>query len=211
MPQTDHDRSVALAAVFQAGKLVQALAREGQAPAEPFNTCLHSIVQVDAPNSLAIYGRLADLRLGLQTVAEQLRQPRDGELTGYCINLLILERKLNQRPELMQQLQRGIQTAQERLLHFPLNHSNQIAALAELYSQTISTLKPRIMVNGDPRYLTISDNANRIRALLLAGIRAAVLWRQSGGGRFTLLWRRNAILLEVQRMLAQLERQEQHL
>jgi high frequency lysogenization protein len=46
-------------------------------------------------------------------------------------------------------------------------------------------LSPRIMVNGDPAHLNNPENANRIRALLLAGIRAAMLWRQSGGGRLT--------------------------
>ena len=61
------------------------------------------------------------------------------------------------------------------------------------------------MVNGDPVHLNNSENANRIRALLLAGIRAATLWRQSGGGRLTLLLRRNPLLLETRMLLARLD------
>jgi len=34
------------------------------------------------------------------------------------------------------------------------------------------------------------DNAAKIRALLLAGIRAAVLWQQLGGSRWKLFWSR---------------------
>ena len=60
-------------------------------------------------------------------------------------------------------------------------------------------------MNSNPLYLTNPANQNRIRALLLAGVRAAILWRQSGGSRLTLLLRRKALLAEGQRLLAVLE------
>ncbi|MCB1807912.1 MAG: DUF489 family protein, partial [Candidatus Competibacteraceae bacterium] len=50
-------------------------------------------------------------------------------------------------------------------------------------------------------HLNRPDNANRIRTLLLAGLRSAVLWRQKGGGRLTLLLRRKALLAQAQAML----------
>jgi high frequency lysogenization protein len=50
-----------------------------------------------------------------------------------------------------------------------------VACLAETYSETVSTLSPRIMVTGEPNLLNRPEIANRIRALLLAGVRAAVL------------------------------------
>ena len=93
----------------------------------------------------------------------------------------------------------------QNLAHFPLNHSNTVARFADLYLKNISTLSPRIMVNGDPVHLNNSENANRIRALLLAGIRAATLWRQSGGGRLTLLLRRSPLLRETRMLLARLD------
>ena len=67
--------------------------------------------------------------------------------------------------------------------------------------KTISTITPRIMVSGNPAHLNNPENANRIRALLLAGIRGAMLWRQSGGGRWTLLLRRNVLLRETRMLL----------
>ena len=39
-----------------------------------------------------------------------------------------------------------------------------------------------------------TDNQERIRALLLAGIRAVILWRQVGGRRRYLIFRRKEIL-----------------
>ena len=77
-----------------------------------------------------------------------------------------------------------------------------MARFADLYLKTISTLTPRIMVSGSQLHLNNPENASRIRALLLAGVRAAILWRQSGGSRWKLLVRRNALLREARLLLA---------
>ena len=76
-----------------------------------------------------------------------------------------------------------------------------LARLADTYASTVSQLQPRIMVQGEPDYLNTPANANRIRALLLAGMRSAVLWRQLGGHRLKLLWTRKRIVACAQAML----------
>ncbi|MDS4027209.1 MAG: high frequency lysogenization protein HflD [Candidatus Contendobacter sp.] len=205
MPQTDHDRAIALAGVLQAVDLVRQIARRGLANADDTATCLNSLLQIDAPTSAAIYGGAARLRAGLRLLEQQLEQPRDLELTRYAVVLLGLERKLAQRSDLLAAIRAGIEDATRNLSHFPVDHENTIARFADLYLNSLSTLRPRIMVNGDPVHLNNPDNANRIRALLLAGIRAAILWRQSGGGRLTLLLRRNPLLRETRRLLASLD------
>ena len=202
MPKTDHDRVIALAGVMQATDLVRSIARRGQANAEDVATCLASLLQIDAASSDAIYGGIARLRPGLRLLEQQLSHPQDMELTRYAVTLLSLERKLARRPELLDALRAGLEDVIRNLAHFPVDHGNTIARFADLYLNSISTLSPRIMVNGDPVHLNNPDNANRIRALLLAGIRAATLWRQSGGGRLTVLLRRNPLLREAQRLLA---------
>ena len=58
---------------------------------------------------------------------------------------------------------------------------------------TISTLTPRIIIKGEHGYLSDPHNANKVRTILLAGIRAAVLWRQSGGTRPKLILQRKKI------------------
>lgn len=205
MPQTDHDRAIALAGMMQAIDLVRTIAQHGQTNADDTETCLNSLIQIDAASSAAIYGGVARLRTGLRLLEQQLEQPRDMELTRYAIALLGLERKLARRTDLLAALRAGLEEAIRNLSHFPVAHSNTIARFADLYLNSLSTLTPRIMVNGDPIHLNNPDNANRIRALLLAGIRAAILWRQSGGGRLTLLLRRNPLLRETRRLLASLE------
>ena len=71
----------------------------------------------------------------------------------------------------------------------------------EIYTQTISTLKPRVLIQGDPECLQIPQNVNRIRSLLLAGIRAAMLWYQMGGSRWRLLFFYRRILTTTHKLL----------
>lgn len=202
MPRDDHSRAIAMAGLYQTAAQVRAIARRGQADPADFETCLESLFKIDAASSEDVYGGTGNLRSGLRLLAEQLRNPDDMELTRYVVALLVLERKLSRRPRLLEAIRRGIEAAGSQRQYFPLTHDNVVAKLADIYSSTVSTLKPRIMVNGEHAHLTRPENANRIRALLLAGIRAAVLWRQSGGGRITLLLRRRQLLSEVQRLLA---------
>lgn len=204
MPQTDHDRAIALAGVMQATDLVRNIARRGQANPDDVETCLVSLIQIDAASSADVYSGIARLRAGLRVLEQQLNRPNDMELTRYAVALLSLERKLAQRPELLDTIRAGIEDVIRNLPYFPVDHSNAIARFADLYLNSLSTLTPRIMVSGDPAHLNNPENANRIRALLLAGIRAATLWRQSGGGRLTLLLRRNPLLRETRRLLASL-------
>ena len=204
MPQTDHDRVIALAGVLQAADLVRGIARRGQARMEDVDTCLASLLKIDATSSIDIYGDLHRLRPGLLLLEQQLGNPSDIELTRYAIALLGLERKLSRRPDLLKAIGASLEEIIQNLPHFPINHSNTIARFADIYLRNISTLSPRIMVNGVQTHLSNPENANRIRALLLAGIRAATLWRQSGGSRLILLLRRNLLLRETRLLLTRI-------
>ena len=203
MPKTDRDRVIALAGVMQATDLVRSIARRGQIQANDFETCMASLIQIDAPSSVDIYGGINRLLTGLRLLEQQLHNPQDMELTRYVVTLLRLEYKLSRREEMLDILSAGIKDIIQNLAHFPLTHSNTIARFADLYLQTISTLSPRIMVSGIQAHLNNPENANRIRALLLAGVRAARLWRQCGGSRWSLLLRRNVLLRETRLLLAQ--------
>lgn len=202
MPQTDHDRTIALAGLIQSVDLVRTIARRSQADPDDLATCLASLLRIDAENSAAVYGGITALRNGLRLLEQQLDSPQDMELTRYAVTLLALERKLARRNDLLSLISAGLGEINASLVHFPLTHSNTIARFADLYLKTLSTLSPRVMVSGTQAYLNNPENANRIRALLLGGVRAATLWRQSGGNRLTLLLRRNPLLRETRRLLA---------
>lgn len=207
MSQTWTDRTLALAAVFHTAALVQTIARQGTVPPSEFTILIDSIFCTDPPNTLAVYGGHAHhLKRGLTLLWEQLsgRTARDPEITSYIVALLHLERQLSKRPGMIEELTTGIERAKIQATHFDTTHSNVIANLAGLYAATISTLQPRILVNGEPNHLSNTENANKIRALLLAGIRAAVLWRQCGGRRWQLLFQRGSLIREA-RQLAESE------
>ena len=95
----------------------------------------------------------------------------------------------------------GVEKAQAQSEHFGPLHENVLANLGDLYHSTISTLKPRVMVNGEQVYLSNPDTVNKIRSLLLAGIRSTLLWRQCGGSRWKFLFFRKKLQDEVRRLL----------
>lgn len=203
MPKTDQDRVIALAGLIQATDLVRHIARRGQFQADTFETCMFSLLQIDSPGSADIYGGINRLLTGLRLLEQQLQNPQDMELTRYVVTLLRLERKLSGRRDLLGILSTGIKELIQNLAHFPVTHSNTVARFADLYLQTISTLSPRLMISGAQVHLGNPENANRIRALLLAGIRSAMLWQQCGGTRWSLLVRRNVLLREARLLLTQ--------
>jgi high frequency lysogenization protein len=70
-----------------------------------------------------------------------------------------------------------------------------------LYSETISQLSPRIVVNGKPQFLKNERTVDWVRTLLLSGLRSATLWNQLGGGRFELMFGRKKIMKEAEALL----------
>ena len=205
------DRVLALAALFQAAALVKEIARTGVPEAEPYAASIHSVLQIDAADVETLFGSRQGLTKGLGVLAQQLGKrnaQRDLELTRYAVSLLFLERKLAKRTEMLQRVRDGIEAAASQAEYFTELHDNVIARLADIYSETISRLAPRILVTGESQHLENPTNANKIRALLLAGIRAAVLWRQLGGNRLRLLFTRRRLTAAAETMRAEQEGSE---
>jgi high frequency lysogenization protein len=201
------DQTIALAGMFQAARLVQDIAWKGRA-ADPaaLESSLRSLFTLDAESTAAVYGSVPDgISLGLRVLQEQLsaapREPRKIEITTYVLNLLMLERKLTSKPDHLHEITTGIETSERQREHFgSVTHPSVIGGLADLYQKTISTLGPKILVQGDSTYLRDSAYAEQIRALLLAGIRSAVLWAQKGGSRWRLIWNRKDYIDMASRM-----------
>jgi high frequency lysogenization protein len=199
-----HEHAMALGGLFQAVTLVQQVARQGSAEAEPFESSIASILRIDAHSTDAVYGGSARLARGLQILCRQLGREKalqDAELMRYAVSLLFLERQLMRHTKMLERVREGIGVATQQSEHFSVTHDNVLARLADTYASTVSQLQPRIMVQGKPEYLNTPVNANRIRALLLAGMRSAVLWRQLGGNRLRLLWTRKSIVRCAEELL----------
>jgi len=76
-------------------------------------------------------------------------------------------------------------------------HPDVLAALGALYADTISHLRPRVLVQGNPHYLGQTGVVAEIRAMLLAALRSAVLWRQLDGSLWDFLLRRRELVQAI--------------
>ena len=219
MNTTLRPRTLALAGLFQAARLAQDLARRGQTDNAAFAASLQSILRLDAPSTEDVFGGPAGVTLGLTLLRDQLKAPADAaavEMLRYVVALLLLERRLSTRPDMLQRMGEEIKQIESRMQFFAAQdnaatnsaHPRRVEKLAELYSQTISTLTPRIMVSGEHGHLNNPATAAGVRAALLAGIRAAVLWRQLGGRRWQLLFTRRSIAHQAAMILKELDRPE---
>jgi high frequency lysogenization protein len=198
---------IALAGIYQAVNLVKQVAHEGCGNLPAFRASISSVFRFDAESAESVYGGVAGVKHGLDTLIEQLgggNLGQDPELTAYAANLMFLERKLTALPWMVETLRSEVQAAKGIGRPAEVEDPALIANLAHAYSQTISRLSPQILVQGQPELLKDADVANRIRSLLLAGIRAAVLWRQVGGSRLKLLFGRRRIVRGAQMALSML-------
>lgn len=201
------NQTIALAGIAQAAALVQQLATTGRADAEAMEASIASILKIDSDSVTDVYRGLEGVRLGLEQLNQQMTGYKiaNPEQARYSATLVYLEQQLSKRKDLRESIQTGVLKAQAQSEHFGLIHENVLANLADIYHNTISTLQPRIMVNGEQQYLTRPDVVNKIRSILLAGIRSVTLWKQCGGSRWKFLFYRKKIQNELKSLLASVE------
>jgi high frequency lysogenization protein len=200
-----YKRTIALGGLYQCVQLVEEIAWNGRVEAAPFAACIYSLFNTQPEGYVDVYGGIGGLDEGLKTLRSTLNRNSDSrsvERTRYSIMLIYLEKRLSKNPQKINHIKSGIEAAKAQLDHFEMTHINIISRLADIYQQSISSLGPKIMVKGEQAHLSNPDNASRIRALLLAGIRAVLLWRQAGGNRWRLLFERNTMIKEIDAILA---------
>ena len=197
-------RVIALAGLFQALALVRSLATRGGCDALAARQSLASVFRIDADSAVDVFGGIGNLRLGLETLVAQLGEgnKRDLALTRMAVQVLRLERSLSSRAETLRALRSGIDAIHGVSGQIEAGQVDVNARLADLYVQTLSRLQPRILVEGNPNYLQQPAQVNQIRALLLAAVRSAVLWRQLGGSQLRLLFRRRQYAMMARGLLA---------
>jgi high frequency lysogenization protein len=199
---------VALSAITQSAALVSSLARGRYTDELIISTTVNSVLVLDPGSITDIYPNLAHLGLGFKTLQDMFSNDRlreNAELIRYTLAMLSLRNKLinNKRIQSIiratlakinatdiRQVDEGSSAADVAL---QTQNDGAYEQLATLYQDTISTLPYRIQVQGKADRLNDKQVANRIRALLLAGIRSAVLWHQLGGRRWRLVFYRKRI------------------
>jgi len=206
MSATDHahNRIIALAALMQTSKLVDDIARKGICDGEDFHALLNSLF-TNTEKAEALFGGFSHLQAGL-LLSKHLLSGKNVEqaksIMAYTASIIAVEKKLNKNTDMLQSIAAGMQRVQKQAVYFGSpDHESVIGGIADLYGHTISTLKPRIIIRGKPEILRQHSNTNKVRALLLSGIRAAHLWRQHKGGHFRLLFGRKKLLHDIDAIL----------
>jgi len=205
MTHTKYDQTLALAGIYQAASLVKQIANTGMANSAHIESSLETLFRFDANTVEEVYGSVAGVSHGVKVLLQHLndRSTRDIEITKYVISLIMLEKKLSQKPDMLDDLSNRLNKIESQLEFFSLCHENTFTKLGHVYKETISTLGPKIIVSGEQPHLNNELNASKVRALLLAGIRSAVLWRQCGGSRWQFIFGRKAYITECERILSQ--------
>lgn len=207
----ERDRTIALAGLYQAAVLARQLARRGHADEEPLRASVRSVLIVDAINTVSIFGGVAGVRLGLLAISRQSGSAGDLEVARYAVGLCQLARRFHRSPELIERVSSELAAIQEDI---SVQRDEGMPAelydrFAELYKETLSHLKPRIIVQGEQANLNNARIVAQIRTSLLAGVRAGVLFIQLGGSRWQLLFQRRRYSDNAARLLAEIEpRQE---
>ena len=205
----ERDRVIALAAVMQVAHLVHNIANEGSADPTATVPLLNSLLMTNAESSEAVYGGLSHLTVGLEQLHIQLvKNKTKHQVTQiqYAVNLLRLERRLAKSVTMMDALTLEIDQLPQHIEYFDgIEHPQVVACLADIYKRTISNLTPFIKVYGEERFLDNTSNANLIRALLLTGIRAAILWHQKGGRYWQFLYQSKKITAITDDLLSTLK------
>lgn len=191
------EQTIALAGVAQAARLVDQLSKTGSYPLEFLETSVNSLFSFDIDKAEECFGGLPGVRLGLQNLCALLANQRESEqreMTRYLFAMLQLERRFAADSAMRDVVRSRLAHASFNAEHFASNVNTICRSVSGTYQDTFSTLPQRIKVTGSAQHLENEHNADIVRSLLLAGIRAAYLWRQLGGRRWKLPFQRQAML-----------------
>ena len=198
------ERIMALAGIFQATELVRQAANHGTWSGYAADTCLHSLLAIEADSVDEIYGTPELLRLGAEALGSVLRGDRRSmESLGYAVSIMQLENNFRKKSQMQSHIGNELLAITDFDDGTEIHEIKDLQArkIAGLYTETISTISPRIVINGRPQHLQIDRTVNWIRTLLFSSLRSAVLWRQMGGGRFSLMFGRKKMLEQAQTLL----------
>jgi len=204
--------TIALAGIVQAISLVRELAQTGKINEDAFQASVQSIFATHPENTAHVYGDLMHLQLGLEQLA-QLFSPKSATsrlMIRQILSVLRLQKKISRSSKAIDLLTQRVQQAKKQAEYFSMTHTNVLANLGDTYLNLINTFHFRFFIMGNQRFLGIRENVDKIRTLLLAAIRAAVLWRQNGGSRLQFIFSSKQIKASIEKLLTQMKEQQRN-
>ena len=197
-------RILALAGLIQALQQVRRVAETGYCEPTILRTALDSVFRIDADSTVAVFGGQEQLIGGLRFLKNHLTNQRSEEaLARLSLVVFQLERRFSRDTATLSKVAQGVRSVGAIANQTgDSTHPQVLTALAELYVETISHLRPRVMVQGNPRYLSQPQSVAQIRSLLFAALRAVVLWRQLGGSLWDFFLHKRAMMTAVAQRLS---------
>lgn len=193
-----YDRVVALAGLLQALAQVRRVADTGEADERILATCIESLFRFEAPTTAAVYGGLENVRPGLLLLRDYLGGGLTDEVVPkLAMSVLQLERRFVRDDAMVQRVRSGLEAQVAPAERLGATHPEVLLALGNLYANTLSHVRPRVLVQGNPHYLGQAAVVAEVRAVLLAAVRSAVLWRQRGGTLWDFAFQRRAMAAAV--------------
>lgn len=197
MSEKMRNQTIAMAALCEAALLIQQVSKGQAFDSQALATLVGGIMNTAPENVDQVYPSLASLKQGSYLLVHQLSgqaTSKDVEVTRYLAGMMSLSKKLLNNQTALTGLSTSLKEVERRLEHFDITDASIIGNFADIYSKNISPIGQKIKVIGTPQNLKQPVIQNQVRALLLAGVRAAVLWRQMGGKRRQFIFSRNKIL-----------------
>ena len=175
--------------MFQAAVLIDELAVAGSCDSAGFNGSFDSLFTFDADSPRNVFGEVSSLRSGFTALIDYLggeTRASSRNIAYYVLSMMKLAAVIMSDKQLSDELSDGLRSIETRSAEFDLSRTSTVSKIDGLYQASISKLNPRILVRGEQNHLLNDDTAARIRTLLFAGIRSAVLWQQLGGSKWKL-------------------------
>lgn len=200
--------SIALAALFQCCTQINRIAHTGYCDEQAVSTVFRALLVTD-PNTIDDIYKISELKTGFRGLiegfsAEGITDNSANELVKLAMQVISLTDRIvrntslynrlsNEIDKLKDQIEKACPNFLEGKTSVVLSKEN-VEKFAQLYQSLISPNFSKLLIFGEERFLSSTENQNRIRALLLAGIRAVVLWNQVGGKKLYLMFRRKEIV-----------------
>lgn len=204
MNSSYENKTIALAGAQLCLATIQDIAWTGNFSQQDFDTCVKSIFVRDPRNYIDVFGNIQNIRTGLTSLRTSFKDKQDKlatERTRYLVSLMLLSKKVQPESPFSQQISTTLSLLEEAATDIENQRDYLTERLAQLYQNTLSKISPRIIIYGKPEILDNQENAATIRTLLLAGLRATILWYQAGGTQFNLLTGKTRYLKQIDHLL----------
>jgi high frequency lysogenization protein len=194
-----------LAAMCQAAQLVLQLATLGTCDECALHTQIDSLFALEPKNVEAIYVDIHHLDLGLayfDIICHHPLRIAEKAALRMIYSFSALAKKILMNPNIAENLKSQLHRIQEQSQYFgSWDHPRVMQNLGDTYLELANRFNFRLKISGQKKYLQDLENIHKIRAALLSGVRAAVLWHQMKGSFLWAIWHRKTLVQEARQLL----------